>query len=175
MPKRRMKRHAVSQPLDTSYRFIALTRNQNAIVDARDFEWLDQWNWFAVWNPYTRSFYAYRCVKTKNRGMHCVILGCKNGKQGDHKNHDTLDNRRDNLRKCTSAQNRCNMKVTRRSTTGYKGVFPYHTKGKWKSQISINDRSKYLGVFSSPEAAGRAYDEAAKKYYGEFAHLNFPA
>ena len=39
-----VKRHDVVQPLDTSYRYIALTNHQNAIVDETDYEWLRQWN-----------------------------------------------------------------------------------------------------------------------------------
>lgn len=60
MPKRRMKRHAVTQPLDTDYRFIALTQNKNAIVDASDFESLNEFNWCAQWHQDSHKFYAVR-------------------------------------------------------------------------------------------------------------------
>jgi hypothetical protein len=68
MPHKRsaVKRHAVTQPLDTSYRYIPLTRNLNAIVDADDFDWLSKWNWHAVWNPCTKSFYATRTNVVNN-------------------------------------------------------------------------------------------------------------
>lgn len=176
------KRHPVTQPLDKPYRFIALTQGQTAIVDAEDFEWLNQWNWFAWWSPDTRCFYAVRSGKRGKRNpnptrlyMHRVILGCKKRQEeGDHKNHNTLDNRRKNLRKCTRAQNGRNIKMPCTNTSGYKGVFRDKRRKIWFTQIGVNNTSKYVGTFHRPEDAAHAYDEAAKKYYGEFAHLNFP-
>ncbi len=61
MPKRRMKRHAVTQPLDPSYRLIPLTQHQNAIVDTADFDWLSQWNWHA--NLCDKGFYVRRTTR----------------------------------------------------------------------------------------------------------------
>src|ERR1700741_4140580 len=131
MPKgvypRRVKRHAVIQPLETDYRFIPLTRNQNAIVDAADFEWLSQWNWYAMWSKCTKSFYAAR------RGpcssvifMHRLIIDSE--KLVDHKDHNTLDNRRENLRKCTYMQNSQNKRMRRNNRSGFKGV-------RWEESI----------------------------------------
>jgi len=171
-------RHPVTQPQDESYRLIPLTKNQNAIVDAADFEWLSQWNWFAAWSRSTRSFYATRNgprPRVKAIRMHRAILGCGSKETGDHINHDTLDNRRKNLRKCTSAQNCCNRKVQSNSTSGYKGVFWTKSTHKWRAKIAMNRQPhKHLGYFHSPEDAARAYDAAARKLHGEFAVLNFP-
>ena len=73
MPKLRVKRHAVTQPLDQSYRLIPLTQGQNAIVDVEDFEWLDQWNWCAQWTG--RHFYAVRHDGIELRSMAECCLG----------------------------------------------------------------------------------------------------
>jgi len=177
MPKRRVTRHEVTQPLNTSYRFIPLTKGQNAIVDVEDFEQMNQWNWCAHWNERSQTFYA-----TRNNGrdvkMHRVILGCKKGEEVDHINHNGLDNRKSNLRKCSSSQNSCNRRMRKDNTSGIKGVYWYKLRAQWKAQIQVNGKNKHLGFFSSKEEAAQIYSEAAKKLHGEFAfpgQLNYPA
>lgn len=167
MPKRRVKRHSVVQPLEESYRLIPLTQGQNAIVDVGDFEWLSKFNWYAYWHENTNSFYAAKGDKLE--AMHRFILGCK--EEVDHADRNTLNNRRNNLRKATKAQNMHNRKKLRTNTSGFIGVYWYQG---WKSKIANNGKRHYLGIFSSPEEAARAYDEMAKKLHGEFAFLNFP-
>lgn len=178
--KRPVKRHEVVQPLDTSYRLISLTQGQNAIVDLGDFEYLSRWPWYAQWNPHTKSFYAKRNSRPNSKGkrtcirMHSVILGLKIGEEGDHKNHDTLDNRLENLRKSTQTQNLHNTRTRAKNSSGYKGVSWHKGTEKWCAQIQVSDKKKHLGLFSSPEDAARAYDKAARTANGEFAFLNFP-
>lgn len=161
------KRHSVTQPLDESYRLIPLTQGQNAIVDAADFEWLSQWNWFAALVKSTGSFYAKR---GKNIFLHQVLLGIKGV---DHKNNNTLDNRRENLRPCSQAQNSANAKKSRRGNI-YKGASFHKRQRMWNSHIRIGRKLHHLGSFKTAEEAARAYDAAAKEKFGEFAHLNFP-
>lgn len=174
MPKRRnMKRHSVTQPLDKPYRYIPLTQGQNAIVDAADFEWLNGWTWHAHWSPSTQSFYASRGERIgsilKTVPMHRFILACNSTQEADHRNHDTLDNRRQNLRKVARHQNMAN----RRKWNGkFKGISFHH--GKWVARIQTNKINIRIGIYETAECAARAYDEAAKRLHGEFAYLNFP-
>jgi hypothetical protein len=173
MPKARVHRHGVVQPQDQSIRLIPLTQGQNAIVDAEDFEWLDQWNWCAAWMPHTRSFYAVRVEPDKSvTYMARKILECAPGQEVDHANHDTLDNRRQNLRKATHAQNVCNRKPQKNSS-GYVGVSWESAQRKWRAGIKHAGVSMNLGNFDSAEEAARVRDEAAKRLHGEFAVLNF--
>lgn len=165
--KKRMKRHAVTQPLGTSYRFIPLTRGQNSIVDAEDFEWLNKWNWYAFWSTKTKSFYAERKPTGKLIRMHREILKCGILELVDHKNHDTLDNRKENLRKATHSQNSCN----RRSNI-LKGVSWHKKAAKWRCYIKINGKQIHLGLFTDKPEASKTYNEAACQYFGEFAHYN---
>jgi hypothetical protein len=92
--------------------------------------------------------------------MHCFILGRK---FVDHKNHDTLDNRRGNLRPATRSQNLANQR-----RKGTKGVFhtPY---GRWLAKIGFNGKKIYLGTFSTKAEAQAAYANKAVELFGEFA------
>jgi AP2 domain len=173
--KRRMKRHAVVQPLDPSYKIIALTQGQNALVDTTDYERLMQWNWSARWDKTMRSFYAYR-GHWNGAGVDCVfmhqaIIGCKGI---DHRNHNTLDNRRKNLLKATQSENSCNRRKRSDNTSGFKGVGFRKDCGKWVAAITVNRKRKFLGYFTDKKEAAKVYDNAAMELHGEFANLNFP-
>lgn len=91
----------------------------------------------------------------------------------DHINRNGLDNRKENLRLCTIKQNSYNAKLSKRNSSGYKGVSKTWN-GKWRARIRVNDIEKHLGVFFTSKEAAQVYDNAAQKYYGEFANLNFP-
>ena len=90
----------------------------------------------------------------------------------DHINRNRSDNRIDNLRVCTFAQNKMNTDKGGRGKSGYKGVFPL-PNGKFQAQIGVNGKSKYLGTFSSAKEAAVAYDLAAIEYHREFRKTNF--
>jgi hypothetical protein len=162
--KRPVYRAPVEQPSDESYRYIPLTRNQVAIVDAADYDWLNQWNWCAQFTPKTHSYRAVAWVNGKITDMARVILGLTDPKiKADHRNHDTLDNRRQNLRPATNAENSRNMRMRK---DRFKCV---RSSGKkWTSHIG----NRHLGMFSTPEEAALAYDRAAKQLHGEFAYTN---
>lgn len=100
--------------------------------------------------------------------LHQMILP---GVRVDHKNGNTLDCRRDNLRPGTARQNAANMK-SRAKKVPYKGI---HVNGpNWAASIRIQGKRVHLGQFATPEEAARAYDAAARKVHGEFACVNFP-
>ena len=105
--------------------------------------------------------------------MHRLILGITCDSQGDHINGDGLDNRRANLRPVTHAQN---MQNRRGNGPTFKGIYCVErtTRNPWMAKIAVAKKQIYLGYYATPEDAARAYDEAAKKYFGEFARLNFP-
>jgi hypothetical protein len=97
-----------------------------------------------------------------------VIVEPRHAHIADHKNRNTLDNRRENLREATFAQNAQNRSNRRDNTSGRKGVFPYKVPGKWRAQIKVRGKYKFLGVFPTKDEAAEAYAAAAKRHYGEF-------
>jgi AP2 domain len=165
---------------EPSYRKIHLTKGQYAIVDATDYEWLSRWKWTAARQRHG-YFYAYRQIsvpgKYKTIMMHRQILGLEFGdkRMGDHLNHRTLDNRRQNLRIASCTQNNVNQhRVPRHNTTGFIGVSWSAERHKYTATISINNRTKSLGRYNTAEEAARVRDAKALELHGEFAMLNFP-
>jgi hypothetical protein len=98
--------------------------------------------------------------------LHRLIMGEPKGKIVDHKFGNHLDNRRENLRICDNRENSRNTKIPRTNTSGFKGVT--RRGNKWEANIKFNGRHKYLGRFNSPEDAAVAYNDSAKKFFGEF-------
>ena len=90
----------------------------------------------------------------------------------DHINNDPADNRIENLREATHFQNMRNRSSVKESTSKYLGVYWDKQHDKWKAQIRVDGTKYHLGYFTVEKDAARAYNEAAKKYHGEFANLN---
>jgi len=141
---------------------IALTQGLEAIVDDADYEWLMQWKWCA--NKAGNTHYAIRSVrlpngKQTNEYMHRAILGLEKGdrREGDHINHEGLDNRRANIRIVTKQENRFNQK--------HKGHWWVEAKHKWVAQIQVNGRSTHIGYFDTANKARRAYLRAKATYH----------
>jgi hypothetical protein len=174
--KRNVKRHAVVQPLDQSIRLIPLTQGQNATVDAADYDWLMQWNWFAKLCKSSGTFYAQRWSGNGGHAwMHREILRLKPGRipEVDHVNpNDPLNNRRSNLRIATHAQNTQNARKRKDNQAGEKGIYLNRKLNKWMSAISVNGKRIYLGVFVTLEEAISVRREAAIKYHQEFAYVS---
>jgi len=157
---------------------IALSQGKVALVDDRDFEWLNQWKWHALKHGHT--YYAVRNSRSDYRGkrtliaMHREILGLTSDSiETDHANRNGLDNRRENLRKATRLENNRNQKG-RKGSSCYKGVSWKTSSRGWVAQIQVEKKKIHLGSYKKEIEAARAYDRAAIKYFGEFAYLNFP-
>lgn len=91
----------------------------------------------------------------------------------EHADGSHAQDRLSNLRIVSRSQNSMNKGINHTNTSGYKGVYWSKAAGKWAAQITTCGRRKYLGLFTTPEAAALAYDKAARELHDEFANLNF--
>lgn len=158
------------------YKEIPLTQDKVTLVDIENYDYLNQWKWFADKDRKNSIFYAKRSVlkngKQTTLKMHREILKPPKDMEIDHKNRDGLDNRKCNLRLCNRSQNQMNKEIQRNNTSSYKGV-SWHERGKkWQAYIRKDYKRKHLGLFNIKEEAALAYNEAAIKSFGEFARLN---
>jgi len=155
---------------------IQLTQGKYAIVDDDDYERLSIRKWYAQKGGI--DFIAARqcsCPYYDQRFavlMHRQITSCPRGLQVDHINHNTLDNRKCNLRICTNSQNHGNMIIQRDKSSKYKGVTWNSKRKKWIASIGENGKNYYLGSFEDEIEAAKTYIRAARKQFGDFALVN---
>jgi len=143
-------------------------RGEVAIVDEADWERVGKHSWHLF--PSRNTFYAARWVRVF---MHREVMQAETPL--DHKNGNGLDNRRSNLRPASGSQNAQNQqKWSRPTSSRFKGVHWNKRDKKWIARIGVEKRRINLGSFHDEEDAARAYDAAAKQYFGEYARLNFP-
>ena len=155
---------------------ITLTKGMVTIVDDEDFDFLYQFKWCA--HKGRNTYYAARNSSRKDGPrklilMHNVIAGdLPPGFVRDHKDGNGLNNQRNNIRTCTAQQNQMNSRPRKNtSSTGFRGVSHFKRDNKWEAYINLNGKRRHLGLFPTKEDAARAYNNAAKELYGEYANL----
>ena len=172
----------ITAALAEGAKLLPLSQNKFAIVDADDYDRLNQYKWCLSRTRHTN--YAMRRtkgkrvkgrrVKRKTIMMHRFILDAPRHLVVDHINHNGLDNRKRNLRLCTRAENSRNRRPFNIKGSRYKGVSWDKGRKVFIACIYCNRKNYYLGRFKSEIAAAKAYDRKAVELFGEFAFLNFP-
>lgn len=134
-----------------------------AIIDNEDVEKVINYKWHQTTGGY---------IKNTELGMlHRYILNINNDNDNlvvDHINHNTLDNRKNNLRVCTQKDNVKNTIIAKNNNSGVTGIGWMLSRNKWRVRISLDHKQIYLGLFDDFEEAIRVRQEAEIKYFGEF-------
>lgn len=142
-------------------------KNQNIVgrvkIDLEDIDLIRKYKW-SLNNGYAEN-------GSTSILMHRLILDFSDNEQDlvtDHINNDKLDNRKQNLRKCTQAKNTINRSLMSNNTSGVTGVSFYNNLNKWVAEVKLNGKKVFFKVFDSFEEAVRARKTAEIKYFGEF-------
>ena len=151
---------------------IPLTQEKFTLVDDEDYEEIKKYKWWLV-----SAGYAGRKIgNRKNRKplyLHRYILKAPKGTVVDHLNGNKLDNQKSNIRICTQSHNLQNKKITKNSTSKYRGVSWSEYHKKWHSRICFKQKKTHVGYFDNEKIAAAEYDRVALKIYGENAYFNF--
>ena len=162
----------IAQALAEGAKLIPLTQDRFTIVDAEDYDRLNQHKWH-VSKSHT-SEYAVRCQGRKHISMHRLLLNAPPHLLVDHRDCNGLNNRKANLRLCTHLENIRNQRPRKGGSSRFKGVYWNKTEKKYNPRIRNNGKRYSLGYFHDEIEAAVVYDIKAMELFGEFAYLNFP-
>lgn len=154
-------------------KIIKLSKGQETIIDDDDFERVSKYKWHAAFSGI--RYYAARTIKvnrkTKRIYLHHFILNTKS--LVDHKNGNSLDNRKENLEESNYSKNGRNRHKIR-NKTGFVGVTYKPKINKFYASITINNRVVHLGNFETAVEAAKIRDLKATELFGNNIQLNFP-
>lgn len=141
-------------------------------IDDEDYAAVSQYRWYAKPTK-DGKFYAV----TNRNGRLLYLQHLLMGGKTDHRDGNSLNYCRGNLRLCTTTQNNWNIgkrpsRSGKAATSKYKGVYRPAKSKKWWAKITAEGKRMVLGQFDSEQEAARAYNAKAKELFGDFAWLN---
>jgi hypothetical protein len=171
MPKQyKLHVREVFIPIGPSIAYVPLSRGLFALIDIEDAPTAGLVNWSASWSPHAKSFYAVGWFPPRLKKMHRVLMNCAESSPFlDHRNTNTLDNRKNNLRFATRRQNRRNCNSHISTATGHTGVTLVPTG--YRVRLFFEGRRINLGTFPSLDMAVQRRREEVLKRHGDFARI----
>lgn len=160
-------------PTGPSIAYVPLTQGLFALIDAEDAERVGQYKWNASKAKSTGAFYARSHAAIEGRrssALHRFVLRLTE-EFGDHRNGNTLDCRKVNIRPANRMQNGWNRKPDRDSRSGIKGAHWNGRDRNWVSYIRVGNVKYRLGSFATAELAGAAYKDASIRLHGEYSYF----
>lgn len=139
-----------------------------AIVDAEDYSLVKKFKWSLNTSKY--GVYVVTGAGKNRIRLHSLVMGIFDSQMIDHEDHNTMDNRKTNLRECSRGQNRQNSKISLINNSGVKNAFWDKKHKKWKVSITANKKRHYIGRFANLSDAKQAAIEARNKHHGNFAN-----
>lgn len=153
---------------------LALSNGYTTTLDDDDYEAVSKYKWGVCKKD--GLVYAQRSIQRGGIStkllMHREIMKAPVGLLVDHRNGNSLDNVKGNLRLCDAAQNIWNSKKKRNGRYRFKGSIYIASRDKWRANLTYRGKELHLGYYDTEEEAGIAYNVAAQLYFGEFARLN---
>ena len=139
-----------------------------AFVDDDDYALVAARKWYLHRGARCRTSYAQASGGVL---MHRMILNAPRGMKVDHKNSNGLDNRRENIRLCTSAQNSANSKARKHSTSGLRGVWQESDGSRlyWFGHVYFEGK-RYRKMGKTKEECARWVEAKRREIHGEFAY-----
>ena len=156
----RKNQHKSLKLVDNYYVMTIKNKNgtHDVLLDSQDLNKINKYNWHINNHGYVKSNFV--------GAMHRFIMDCNNNKLHiDHINHNTLDNRRENLRICTVSENQQNSSLRKDNKSGHVGVGKHKGTGKWIARIRCNGENISLGSFDHIQDAINARKCAEVKYF----------
>ena len=150
--------------------------DHNLYIDGEDFDKIKDYKWRLSSRQYGGHYAVTTILKNNQQrlmSIHRLIMNCPDGMVVDHINHNKLDNRKENLRICTHRNNTRNRTKYTPTISKYKGIsYDGRRISNLIVRIVVDSKCIYVGSFIDEIEAAKAYNVAAKKYFGEYALLN---
>lgn len=149
-----------------------IIKNKEVEIDDEDYQKVINFPF-----PWTvgKNGYVVAVVKgpkgTRSLKLHRYLMTKEGQGWVDHIDRNPLNNKKENLRWVTPSQSRQNSEKQKRNLLGVKGV-KETSSGRYRARIQVGGQHICLGTYKTIERAAKAYNDAATKYFGEYAGLN---
>ena len=142
-------------------------KDQSFLLSKED-EWILNYRYCGIFSDSYGAKYVQLKILGKRVFLHNALMKPKDGQVVDHKNGNTLDNRRLNLRTCSLQDNSKNRKTYTSNRLGVRGVSFNKKEQKYIARIQVDKKPIFLGYFDTLEQASEVRQNAEIKYFGKF-------